>query len=68
VREDLPGHYERCIKYLRDREQQLNRSHIALWCAKPEVTSDHRRHRSPRWDASEKPDIGIKHEVLPFRS
>jgi hypothetical protein len=48
VREDLPGHYERCIKYVRDREQRSNRSHIPLRCAESEVTSDHRRHRSPR--------------------
>jgi hypothetical protein len=48
VQEDLPGHYERCIKYVRDRGQRSNRSHIPLWRAEPEVTSDHRRHRSPR--------------------
>ncbi len=58
VREDLPGHYERCIKYVRDREQRLNRSHIALWRAEPEVTSDHRRHRSPRSGTPE-PEIPI---------
>jgi len=58
VREDLPGHYERCIKYVRDRGQRLNQSHTALRRAEPEVTSDHRRHRSPRSGTPE-PEIPI---------
>jgi len=58
VQQDLPEHYERCLNYVRDREQRLNRSHIAGRRAEPEIASDHRRRRSPRSGTTE-PEIPI---------